>query len=110
MTAPTLLEQLGPRLRSARQKALLTVREAADRIGVGHSAIVRYEQGDVVPPLDRLIALANTYQVSLVGLLITDSALLPVITMLERSGPAEITLFTTLVQQAIDQSELEASQ
>ncbi len=109
MTAPTLLEQLGPRLRNARQKALLTVREAADRIGVGHSAIVRYEQGDVVPPLDRLIALANIYQVSLVGLLIADSALLPVLTMLERSDPAQIKQFTTLVQQAIEQGEMEAS-
>ncbi len=56
-----LLQQLGPRLREARQAANLTVRDAGERLGLDHSMIVRYENGDLLPPLDRLIALADLY-------------------------------------------------
>jgi transcriptional regulator with XRE-family HTH domain len=107
MSTPTPLALLGPRLRQARQKVLLTVREAADQIGVKHSIIVRYEQGQVAPPLDRLLALAQLYQVSPAGLLVIDDALLPIVTLLEQATPAQLKVFAQQFQQAIEQAEQE---
>ena len=69
-----LLQQLGPRLRDARQTANLTVREVGERLGVDHSMIVRYENSESLPPLDRLIALADVYGLTPAALLARHAA------------------------------------
>ncbi len=97
-----LIQQLGPRLRRARITSLLTVRAVAERLGIDHSVIVRYEHGEILPPLDRLAALANVYQVSLASLLVVNDVLAPVVTMLEQIGPEQISVFAKLLQQAVD--------
>lgn len=44
----------GMKLRAWRRANNLTVREAADRLGVTFHTIYRYEQGKVVPPPDKM--------------------------------------------------------
>jgi transcriptional regulator with XRE-family HTH domain len=100
-----LTQQLGPRLRAARHKALLTAREAAEHLGVDHSMIVRYEHGETLPPIERLAALAAIYRVSPASLLLLDEQLMPVLTTLERATPEQISMFIQLLQQVVGQGE-----
>lgn len=92
MTAPTVLaQQVGARLREARLNARLTVREAAVAVGLrNHGTLVQYENGNVLPPLDRLAALALTYRVPLASLLVSDDALIPLVTLLEQATPPQL--------------------
>lgn len=97
------LLQLGPRLREARLNAHLTVREAAERAGLhSHGTLVQYEHGHVRPPLDRLAALARAYEVPLASLVVSDEALIPIVTMLERATSAQLKVFMRLLQQAAE--------
>jgi transcriptional regulator with XRE-family HTH domain len=110
-SAPEVL-QIGERLREARLHARLTVREAAVRVGLrAHGTLVQYENGNVLPPLDRLAALAHTYDVPLASLVVSHDALVPVVTMLERATPAQLAAFAELLRQIVNQpSEGEPSQ
>jgi transcriptional regulator with XRE-family HTH domain len=93
---------LGERLREARLNARLTVREAAERVGLSsHGTLVQYEHGKVLPPLDRLAALAQIYDTPLASLVVSHDALAPVVSMLERATPSQISAFATLLQQAL---------
>lgn len=58
---------LGERLKIARKKAGLSLREVEKRIGgqVTHTAIAKYESGDMMPSSGVLIALAKALDVSL---------------------------------------------
>jgi transcriptional regulator with XRE-family HTH domain len=86
--AEPIAVRVARRLRMARIAAGLTVREAATRLGTDdHSLIVRYENGAVRPPLDRLHALAQAYGLTVSALLATDDALVPLIAALERADP-----------------------
>src|SRR5215470_10663407 len=90
----SIVAQLGERLREARLNARLTVREAAERAGLrAHGTLVQYENGRVLPPLDRLAALAMAYDVPLASLVVSHDALAPVVTMLERASASQISAF-----------------
>jgi transcriptional regulator with XRE-family HTH domain len=90
MTASPLALQVGARLREARLNARLTVREAATAVGLrNHGTLVQYENGNVLPPLERLAALAQVYQVPSAALLVSDDALIPLVTLLEQATPAQ---------------------
>jgi len=93
----TLLEQLGPRLREARQTANLTVRDAGERLGVDHSMIVRYENGESLPPLDRLIALAGIYGLTPAALLARHAVAVPVIAAIDQAEADTITRLAALL-------------
>ena len=80
-----LLQQLGPRLRDARQTANLTVREVGERLGVDHSMIVRYENSESLPPLDRLIALASIYRLTPAALLAQHAVAIPIIAAIDQA-------------------------
>ncbi|MEP7189070.1 MAG: helix-turn-helix transcriptional regulator [Roseiflexaceae bacterium] len=100
---PPVVARLGERLREARLNARLTVREAAERAGLrAHGTLVQYENGKVLPPLDRLAALAYAYGVPLASLLVSQDVLMPLVTLLEHASAAQIAAFTQLLQQAID--------
>ena len=100
------IARLGERLREARLNARLTVREAAEQVGLrAHGTLVQYENGRVLPPLDRLAALAAAYDVSLASLLVSDDALARVVTLLERATPAQISAIARLLQQLVEQQE-----
>jgi transcriptional regulator with XRE-family HTH domain len=98
------IAQLGDRLREARLNARLTVREAAQRAGLrAHGTLVQYENGRVLPPLDRLAALAQAYDVPLASLVVSHDALMPVLMILERASASQISAFAQLLQHAVDE-------
>jgi transcriptional regulator with XRE-family HTH domain len=100
---PVVIARLGERLREARLNARLTVREAAERAGLrAHGTLVQYENGKVLPPLDRLAALAQAYDVPLASLMVSHDALMQVVTMLEHATNPQIDAFTQLLRRAID--------
>ena len=104
MTEPApVVVQVGARLREARLTARLTVREAAERIGLrAHGTLVQYESGKVTPPLERLAALADVYGVPLASLFVGHDTLIPVVTLLERATPDQVALLAQLLQHALD--------
>lgn len=96
---------LGERLREARLNARLTVREAAERVGLrAHGTLVQYEHGKVLPPLDRLAALAQVYNTPLASLLVSNDALAPVVTLLERATVSQIGVLANLLQHLLSES------
>ena len=58
-------ETIGERIRYVRLKNLLTQREFAASIGVGRSALVRYETGEGFPSVLVAASIAETCGVSL---------------------------------------------
>lgn len=101
-TATPVIAQLGARLREARLEARLTVREAAELIGLrGHGTVVQYENGTVLPPLDRLAALAHLYHVPLASLMVSDATLMPVVTLLEQASAPQIHSLIHLLEQVL---------
>jgi transcriptional regulator with XRE-family HTH domain len=93
---------LGERLREARLNARLTVREAAGRIGLrAHGTLVQYEHGKVLPPLERLAALAELYDIPLASLVVSHDALAPVVSMLERATASQLSAFAQLLEQVL---------
>src|SRR5262245_60524137 len=97
--------RIGERLREAGLNAWLTVREAAERVGLrAHGTLVQYENGNVLPPLDRLAALAQAYDVSLASLVVSDDVLAPIVTMLERATAPQISAFADLLQRIVGQT------
>jgi transcriptional regulator with XRE-family HTH domain len=93
----TLLQQLGSRLRNARQTANLTVREVGKRLGVDHSMIVRYENSESLPPLDRLIALADLYGITPAALLARHAAAVPIIAAIDQAEASALVRLGTLL-------------
>lgn len=105
LPASPVVAQIGARLREARLNARLTVREAAARVGLrGHGPLVQYENGNVLPPLDRLAALAQAYDVSLASLLVSQDALAPIVILLERASAAQLADIGRMLQRALDQA------
>ncbi len=103
-TSPVVV-QLGSRLREARLNARLTVREAAERAGLAaHGTLVQYEHGKVLPPLDRLAALALAYDVPLASLLVSHDALAPLVMLLERASAPQLRALAELLGQAISEA------
>lgn len=101
--------QLGERLREARLNARLTVREAAERVGLrAHGTLVQYEHGTVLPPLERLAALAATYDLPLASLVVSHDALAPVVALLERATPSQITALAQLLEQVLREGAIAA--
>ena len=111
MTTPAIdpvIAQIGERLREARLNAHMTVREAASNVGLhGHGTLVQYENGHVLPPLDRLALLAKIYRVPLASLVVSNDALMPVITLLEHANSTQIDMLTHLLKHvAADESSI----
>jgi transcriptional regulator with XRE-family HTH domain len=97
-----VVAHLGSRLREARLNARLTVREAAERVGLrAHGTLVQYEHGKVLPPLERLAALAHAYDTPLASLLVSHDALAPVVALLERATASQISALAHLFQEVL---------
>jgi transcriptional regulator with XRE-family HTH domain len=79
------VQSLGRRLFTTRVAAGLTVRAAASAIGVDHSMIVRYENAQSIPPLERLITLADLYGITPAALLARTDAAVPLIAAIDRA-------------------------
>jgi transcriptional regulator with XRE-family HTH domain len=84
------LQLLGRRLFEARVAAGLTVRAVARSIGVDHSMIVRYENAQTAPPLERLIALAERYGTTPAALLAQSDAAALLIATVDQADEATL--------------------
>lgn len=56
---------LGTRIKEVRTKKGLTQKQLAEQIGISGASIISYEKGAKLPPLDTVIKIANTFEVSL---------------------------------------------
>ncbi len=83
--ATAFVQALGRRLFNTRVAAGLTVRAAAHAIGVDHSMIVRYENAQSIPPLERLITLADLYGMTLAALLASTDEAVALIAAIDRA-------------------------
>jgi transcriptional regulator with XRE-family HTH domain len=91
--------KVGRRLREARISAQITVREAADAVGLpSHSILVRYENGTTRPPLDRLAALAVAYGTTLAALLAERDELVPLIAAAERADAVTVNRLQAILE------------
>ena len=86
--------RVGRRLREARLKAGLTIREATKATGISHSMIVKYENGNVAPPLARLDALARLYRIAPAALFATQDAGVDVLSAIDQANATIIELIT----------------
>lgn len=90
MSAVAFVQMLGRRLFDTRVAAGLTVRAAARAIGVDHSMIVRYENAQATPPLDRLIALAELYATTPAALLAQNDDARPLIAAIDTADHVDL--------------------
>lgn len=90
--------RLGARLREARLQAGFTVREVADRIGLKHAIIVKYEHGMIVPSIARLQTLARLYGHTAASLLAEHDDAVPLFALLDQASVEEIEHIARLVR------------
>lgn len=64
-TATPLSILVGRRIRGLRRARMLTQREVGAQMAATHQAVAKWEVGENVPPLDRLVALATFFDVPL---------------------------------------------
>jgi transcriptional regulator with XRE-family HTH domain len=89
MESEPLGQRLGRRLRDARFRIGLTVREASELAGIrNHTQLVRYENGTAQPPLERLAALARTYQTTPAALFASQDEAVEVIATIDQADEA----------------------
>jgi transcriptional regulator with XRE-family HTH domain len=78
------------RLRAARIKAGMTVREVAASLNISHTLIVKYENGTVAPSFDRLDALARIYGLTAAALLADQDAGISVLAAIDQASAAQL--------------------
>ena len=98
----TIAARVGARLREARLQAGLTVREVADRIGVKHAIIVKYENGAIVPSIDRLYTLARLYGLTAAALLVEHDEAIPLFAMLDQADVDQIEHLVQVIREGLD--------
>lgn len=101
-TETTLAVRVGGRLREARLQSGLTVREVADRLGLRHAIIVKYENGTIAPSIDRLQSLAQLFGLTPAALLVEHDAAVPLFAMLDRAGVREIEHLVRVLQEELN--------
>lgn len=83
--ASPLTDAVGEELRSARQRAQLSLRDAAEQVGISRGYLSRAENGAVVPSWDMLVRIAAAYR------RVPRLRLLPVVDDLEARARAMVT-------------------
>ena len=101
-TEATLAVRVGGRLREARLQTGLTVREVADRLGLKHAIIVKYENGTIAPSIDRLQSLAQLYGLTPAALLVEHDEAIPLFAMLDRADVSEIERLVQILRERLD--------
>ncbi|MFO7169682.1 MAG: helix-turn-helix transcriptional regulator [Chloroflexota bacterium] len=100
-----IVATVGARLRAARLRAGLTVRAAAQQVGVDHTALVRYESGTTQPTLERLAALARLYGTTPAALLASSEAAAALIALFDTADAEQLSHLRVLVDALRDQQE-----
>jgi transcriptional regulator with XRE-family HTH domain len=88
------------RLRDARVRAGMTVREAAGALAISHTLIVKYENGLVAPSFERVQSLAALYRSSPAALLAERDEAIPFLALLDQATGEEIAQFIQLMKQS----------
>jgi transcriptional regulator with XRE-family HTH domain len=102
MNTEPLGARVARRLRDARIRAGMTVREAAAELAISHTLIVKYENGVVAPSFERLQSLAALYHTSAVALLAERDEAIPLLALLDQATEEEIAQFMQLMKQTRD--------
>jgi transcriptional regulator with XRE-family HTH domain len=87
------------RLRAARIKAGMTVREVAASLDISHTLIVKYENGTVAPSLDRLDALGRIYGLTGAALLADQDATISVLAAIDQASAARLAQLRHVLNQ-----------
>lgn len=91
------------RLREGRVRARLSVRAAANMLGISHTVIVKYEGQQLQPSLDRLEALAHLYGTTAAALLAERDDVAPIVQAIECAESADIARWLRVLAQPADQ-------
>ncbi len=102
MNTEPLGTRVARRLRDARARAGMTVREAAGKLAISHTLIVKYENGVVAPSFDRLESLAALYRTSAAALMAERDEAMSLFALLDQASAAEIAQLIRLVNDTRD--------
>ena len=102
MNNESLGARVARRLRDARVRAGMTVREAAGALAMSHTLIVKYENGVVAPSFDRLESLAALYRASAAALVAERDEAMPLFALLDQANAEEIVQLIRLVNDTRD--------
>ena len=94
----SLSARVARRLRDARIKAGMTVREAAACVDISHTLIVKYENGTVAPSFDRLDALARIYKLTPAALLVEHDETMPLLVALDQADATQLTQLLIMLE------------
>ena len=87
------------RLRAARIKAGMTVREVAASLDISHTLIVKYENATIAPSLDRLDALARIYGLTPAALLADHDETISVLAAIDQASAAQLAHLTRVLNE-----------
>jgi transcriptional regulator with XRE-family HTH domain len=90
MDQETIARRVARRLREFRQKAGMTVREAAAALDMDHTLIVKYENSVVAPSLARIDALARLYGYTAAALLAEQDEAIPLLAAIDQAHHVQI--------------------
>jgi transcriptional regulator with XRE-family HTH domain len=92
------------RLRAARLKAGMTVREVAATLDISHTLIVKYENGTIAPSFDRLDALARIYRLTPAALMAEQDAAVPIVAAIDEASAAQLVHLIQMLDELADSS------
>jgi len=95
----TMAARVARRLRDARIKAGMTVREVAACLDISHTLIVKYENGAVAPSFDRLDALARIYKLTPAALLVEHDETMPLLAAIDQADAAQLAQLMHMLEQ-----------
>lgn len=92
------------RLRAARIKAGMTVREVAAALDISHTLIVKYENGTIAPSFDRLDALARIYGLTPAALMVEHDAAVPIVAAIDEASAERLEHLTQMLDKLAESS------
>ena len=92
------------RLRAARIKAGMTVREVAAALDISHTLIVKYENGTIAPSFDRLDALARIYGLTPAALMVEQDTAVPIVAAIDEASAAQLVHLTQMLDKLAETS------
>jgi transcriptional regulator with XRE-family HTH domain len=95
----TIAKQIGQRLRTAREQAGLTLRDLAQRLDFPyHTILLKYERGEAIPNIARLVSLAHALNCSPASLLARDEQAIPLIRAVDQADEEQLAQLVFIFQ------------
>lgn len=105
MTAQIMFDEgraavrLGARLRAAREKACVSLRELARNLGLrDHTVLIKYERGSTAPSSVRLQAIAHVLGCSAAALLATTDDAVPIIHTVDHADAGQLAQLSFILE------------